>query len=64
MKLQIQIFVLCIVFGSTACFSSSRIHHESSVGQQLMDLKKSHEDGIINDEEFERLKKAIIKKKR
>jgi len=34
----------------------------SSVGQQLMDLEKAHDQGIITDKEYEKLKKAIVKK--
>jgi hypothetical protein len=34
----------------------------ASVGQQLQDLDKAYKDGTINQKEYERLKKAIIKK--
>jgi hypothetical protein len=46
----------------TGCVSSSKISHEASVGQQLEDLDKSYKDGIITKDEYERLRKAIIKK--
>ena len=34
----------------------------TSVGQQLLDLQRAHDQGIINDQEYERLRKAIVKK--
>ena len=44
------------------CVSSSKTQNSSaSVGQQLQDLEKSYNDGIITKKEYDRLKKAIIK---
>mgnify|MGYP001174080989 CR=1 FL=1 len=44
------------------CVSSSKVQNSSaSVGQQLQDLEKSYNDGIITQKEYERLKKALIK---
>lgn len=34
---------------------------ERSVGQQLTDLSEAHQQGIITDREYEKLKKAIIR---
>ena len=43
---------------------STKVENQSnsSVGQQLMDLEKAHNQGIITDEEYEKMKKAIVKK--
>ena len=45
------------------CVHSSKVQSSStaSVGQQLQDLEKSYNDGIITQKEYERLKKALIK---
>jgi hypothetical protein len=37
-------------------------NQSASVGQQLQDLDKAYKDGIIDQKEYERLKKALIKK--
>ena len=45
------------------CVSHSKVETPSaSVGQQLQDLEKAHQNGTINDKEYEQLRKAIIKK--
>jgi hypothetical protein len=55
---------LLLVF-SAGC-GSTKVHTENntnaSVGQQLMDLQKAHEQGLINDQDYEKLRKNIIKK--
>ncbi len=47
----------------TSCFSSSKVlsKNEASVGQQLTDLEKARQQGIINEKEFAKLKNALIK---
>lgn len=45
----------------TGC-GSTKIQNQESVGQQLLDLEKSYKDGVITEREYERLKKAIIRK--
>jgi hypothetical protein len=46
------------------CVSSSKVSSAptESVGQQLVDLKKAYTDGIITLEQYEKLKKALIRK--
>lgn len=47
----------------TSCGSSKKItNNERSVGQQLTDLEEARQQRIINDREYNRLKKAIIKR--
>jgi hypothetical protein len=35
---------------------------EHQCGQQLMDLEKAHNEGIISDKEYAKLKKSIVQK--
>jgi hypothetical protein len=45
------------------CASKQTVHTPTaSVGQQLQDLDKAYKDGTINQKEYEKLRKAIIKK--
>ena len=47
----------------SGCASKHTVSTPSaSVGQQLQDLEKAYKDGTITQREYERLKKAIIKK--
>ena len=47
----------------TSCFSSSKVlsKNEASVGQQLIDLERARQQGIITEKEYLKLKKALIK---
>ena len=58
-----SIVLLAISCGLTSCFSSSKVvsKNEASVGQQLTDLEKARQQGIIDEKEYLKLKKAIIK---
>ena len=53
---------LIVAVATSGCISSSRINNEASTGQQLQDLEKSYRDGILTQKEYERLKKALIRK--
>jgi len=53
---------LIVAVATAGCISSSRINNQASTGQQLQDLEKSYRDGIITQKEYERLKKALIRK--
>ena len=47
----------------TGCGSTKvEILSNSSIGQQLIDLEKAHNQGIISDQEYEKLKKALVQK--
>ena len=35
---------------------------QTTLGQELLDLEKAHEKGVISDEEYEKLKKEVIKR--
>ena len=53
------ISISCVLSG---CGSSTKVTstNQSSVGQQLSDLDQAHQQGIINDKEYSKLKKALI----
>ena len=53
---------LIVAVAASGCISSSRINNQASTGQQLQDLEKTYRDGIITQKEYERLKKALIRK--
>ena len=57
--------VLLVAISSclTSCFSSSKVlsKNEASVGQQLIDLEHARQQGIIDEKEYLKLKKALIK---
>ena len=57
------VFVILFLAMVSGC-GSTKVSTQSntSVGQQLLDLQKAHDQGIINDQEYERLRKAIVKK--
>ena len=46
------------------CVSSSRVTNAptESVGQQLIDLDKAYKEGIITEDQYNRLKNQVIKK--
>ena len=46
------------------CASKTTVtsNQNTSVGQQLQDLDKAYKDGAINQKEYEKLKKALIKR--
>ena len=60
--LPIPVFI-AVSCSLTSCFSSSKVNskNEASVGQQLTDLDRAHQQQIITDKEYLKLKKAIIK---
>jgi hypothetical protein len=45
------------------CLSHSKVETGNvSLGQQLQDLEKAHQNGTINDKEYQDLRKSIMKK--
>jgi hypothetical protein len=60
-----MVCVLLLLVLSTGCGStkvSTQTNTNASVGQQLTDLQKAHDQGLINDKDYNKLKEAIIKK--
>jgi hypothetical protein len=50
------------VLSGCASRTSVQTNQSASVGQQLQDLDKAYKEGIIDQKEYERLKKSLIKK--
>ncbi|MES2921709.1 MAG: hypothetical protein V4819_09185 [Verrucomicrobiota bacterium] len=59
-----SVLLVAISCSLTSCFSSSKVDtkNEATVGQQLTDLDKARQQGIITEKEYVKLKKAIISK--
>jgi hypothetical protein len=60
-----MIAVALLLVISAGCGStkvSTQTNTNASVGQQLMDLQKAHQQGLVNDKDYEELREAIIKK--
>jgi hypothetical protein len=55
-------FLLVINGGCGTTKVSTQTSTNASVGQQLMDLQKAHEQGLVSDKDYEKLREAIIKK--
>jgi hypothetical protein len=55
--------VLCCVLGALAGCGGATVETKQSTattGQQLMDIKKAYDEGIITKEEYERQRKLIM----
>jgi hypothetical protein len=62
----IVLLILCGLF-LTACGgggSKTEVKQapQTTLGQELLDLDKAHQQGVISDEEFKKLKKDIMQK--
>lgn len=45
----------CVIGNSV----ESHLHRSTTIGQELLDLQRARAEGVINDEEFEKLKEKI-----
>ena len=65
-KLFINLIIVTLfVLVSTSCGStkvSTQNNTHASVGQQLLDLQKARDQGLIDEKEYNRLRDAIVKK--
>jgi len=71
MKHKLCLVALAVMFSAmvlTSCCGRSKetkVITESTktttTGQELQDLKKAHDEGVINDKEYEKTKKKILK---
>lgn len=61
MKLKLLCAFLLLA-GLSACSSNKvvRAPLDISIGQQLIDLKKAHSSGAINDREYDQQRKLLI----
>lgn len=67
MKHFIRLTLLAAILASPVAFSgcsSSKTTNSTSatVGQQLIDLDRAHKDGLITKDQYEKMKKEIIRK--
>ncbi len=56
------IAITSILSGCGSSTASIKTTNDGSTGDQLRDLSVAHQEGIIDDKEFAKLKKALIKK--
>ena len=61
----LPLIMLGTLLGLTGCFSGNEgtFHYtrNTTIGQELMDLQDARERGSISEEEYEKLKKEIMK---
>ena len=65
MKITIILVLLVICFSIFGCGGGAKVQSEistTSLGQELTDLEKAFEAGVINKKEYERAKKGLIKR--
>lgn len=51
----------CLSFGGG---SDTTTVNQPTIGQQLLDLKKAHDAGVLSREEYDRMREAIIRGER
>ncbi|MEE4203635.1 MAG: SHOCT domain-containing protein [Halieaceae bacterium] len=59
MRLFAAVAVLALLSGCLSVDSDDVIH-EPTTGQQLIDLNRAHEQGLISDEEYKRERREIL----
>ena len=65
-KLLAATAVVLLSAALTGCGGGSttvQAGEQQTKGQELLDLQKAHESGVISDKEYETEKKKILKKK-
>ena len=63
-RLIIAVSILAFSMGLTACGgggSTTRVETTGTQGQQLLDLKKALDQGVITESEYKRTKHKILK---
>lgn len=61
--MKLKLLSACLLLaGLSACSSNEvvRAPLDISIGQQLIDLKKAHSSGAINDREYDQQRKHLI----
>lgn len=65
-KLLFSFFAVCTIALLSGCAGAAfnrvnmNMHRNISFGQELIDLKTAHEEGVINDTEYANAKKSIL----
>jgi hypothetical protein len=59
-----RVAVLAAALMAAGCVSSSKVNNAPTegVGQQLIDLDRAYKEGIITEDQYNKLKKEVIKK--
>jgi len=62
MKIRWFVAGICVAALISACSSPQVLQPavESTIGQQLIDLKKAHDSGALNAREYDRQKRQLI----
>lgn len=56
-------FAVFLAFALSACGgSNTTVEQHDTQGQQLLDLKAAYDKGIIDEKEYEKTRKKILKK--
>lgn len=58
----LRVAILATPLITAGCVSSSKVNNAPTqgVGQQLLDLNKAYKDGVITEDQYNKLKKEII----
>jgi hypothetical protein len=65
MTITIFLVLLIFCFSLFSCGGGAKVQSEistTSLGQELTDLEKAYEAGVINKKEYERAKKGLMKR--
>ena len=67
-KVFALVLILSLSMAFLACSGDKKTKSEpttvtTTLGQELLDLKKAYKDGIITEKEYEKAKKALIEKR-
>jgi hypothetical protein len=63
--LRLTAAVLVSALLATACGSSTRVEsetHTTTVGQELLDLQRAFDSGVITEDEYRRTKNDILRR--
>ncbi len=60
----ITLLMLCIPFSGCGGGGAKVTATSTTVGQELVDLQKAYDQGIINEKEYNKLKEEIMKRKK
>ena len=65
--LRLRVFALSIAalagcWGGGADVRNSNINRSTTVGQELIDLQRAYDQGLISEREYERARRRILKR--
>lgn len=58
----IALSLACLLLGGCAAFNRMEVHQQrnTTIGQELTDLKKAKEAGLLNDVEYDKARDQIL----